>query len=446
MTEDKLATMPVGRLLAQMSLPIMVSFFIQALYNFVDSMFVAQLSEQALTATSLAFPMQQISHAIAVGTGIGMAAVIPKLAAKNEMEQANQAAHSGIVLGAIYSLIFLVLGFFVAKPLYHQLTTDPEIAFLGASYLRIVWMVSFGIFFGQCFEKMLMAAGHSMLSMVAQASGALFNMIVDPLLIFGIGPFPKMGIIGAAVATVMGQILAAILAGILNAHYNRWINLSIEKLRLNVELAKEIIVVGFPSIITIGLNAITSFSVNMILMGYSSTATAVYGIWIKLQSFCYMPLFGMNNALIPILSFNHARKENQRVTRVTKLALRSALVAMVTIGIVLEIIPNHILALFNPSNNLLLIGQRALKICLLSLPFAAVAIIRSASMQALEYSFYTLVVNVLRQFVLLAGLFLTFSLIFHDVNHLWWAVVLTELISAFIAEFLYRKMQREWDR
>ena len=305
-------------------------------------------------------------------------------------------------------------------------------------------MISFGIFFGQCFEKMLMSAGHSMLAMVAQASGALFNIIVDPLLIFGIGPFPQMGIIGAAVATVMGQILSAILAAILNAHYNRWISLSLKRLRFNVKLAKEIIVVGFPSIITIGLNAITSFSINMILMGYSSTATAVYGIWIKLQSFCYMPLFGMNNALIPILSFNHARKENQRVKRATNLALCSGLIAMVAIAVFLEMIPDQILGLFNPSNTLLLLGHRALKICLLSLPFAAVAIIRSASMQAVEHSFYTLIVNVLRQFILLAGLFMLFSILFHDLNTLWWAVVLTELFSALIAESLYRKMQSEF--
>ena len=443
MREDKLGTMPIGKLLASMSLPIMVSFFIQALYNIVDSIFVAHLSQQALTATSLAFPMQQLAHAIGVGTGIGLAAVIPRYAAKNKMEQANQAAHTGIVLSIIYSVIFLVLGVFVAKPLYHALTTDKVIVQLGQMYLTIVWILSFGIFIGQCFEKMLVSAGHSMLAMIAQASGALFNIVVDPLLIFGIGPFPQMGIAGAALATGLGQLLGMGVGMVLNYKNNRWIDLQVGQLHLHKDKAIEIIQVAIPSVITIGLSALTSFCVNLILMGYSLSATAIYGIWIKLQNFCFMPLFGLNNALIPILSFNYAKGLLERVKEAMSLGLKVAFTLMVILLILLELNTEVILGLFNASSYMMSIGKNALNICLYSLPFAALAIIRSASMQALGHSHYTLIVNVLRQFVLLVGFFLVLSHVFHTVHLLWWALPATECCSALVAIVLNRKMIKD---
>lgn len=443
MREDKLGTMPIGELLLSMSLPIMVSFFIQALYNMVDSMFVARLSESALTATSLAFPFQQVAHAIGVGTGIGLAAVIPRYAAKKQLDKANLAAHTGIVLALIYSVFFFLLGLCVTQYVYPLLTGDIQIIQQGQTYLKIVWMVSFGIFIGQIFEKMLMSASHSMMAMIAQASGAIFNIIVDPLLIFGIGPFPEMGIAGAAIATVLGQILSTIVGGVLNYRYNRWIQLSLSQLKLDIHIAKEIIVVAIPSMITIGLSAITSFCVNLILMGYSATATAVYGIWIKLQSFCFMPLFGLNNALIPILSFNHAKERNDRVRHAISLGLKVAFILMVGLMIILEIVPNGFLQLFKPSKTMLEIGNQALRICCLSLPFAAISIIRSASMQALKHSTYTLIINVLRQFVFLVGFFIVLSSLFHNVDMVWFALPLTEILSAIVATVLNKKMNMD---
>lgn len=443
METNTLGVRPIPRLLVSMSLPMMISFFIQALYNIVDSMFVARISEHALTAVSLAFPMQQIANAIAVGIGVGMSALVPRYAGQGDMEKANQTAHTGIFLNICFCVLFLVMGLFLVHPFYEMQTHVKEIIAGGTTYLTIVWCVSLGVFSGQYFEKMLVASGNSLYAMLAQAIGAVFNIVFDPLLIFGVGPFPQMGIAGAAWATVLGQILGAGVALILNIYKNHWIQFHVKEIRFRSDIAKSIFEVGVPSMITIGLHSMTSLCVNMIIMGYSTTATAVYGIWLKLQNFCFMPLFGLNNGMVPILSYNYARKYMDRVEHTSKLAFQFAIVWMFGAAVVLELGPGIILHLFNAGDQMMEIGQTALRICVASLPFGGASLVRSTSMQALDHAQFTLIINILRQFVVIVGSFLLLSILFHQLVLIWFAVPMTECICFGVATFLYQKMKTD---
>lgn len=443
MNENKLGSWPIGKLLMNMSLPMMLSFFIQALYNMVDSMFVAQISENALTAVSLAFPMQQIANAIAVGIGVGMSALIPRYMGQNKRKEANQTAHVGIFLNACFALLFLLMGLFFSRTIYQILTNVNEIVDLGTTYLQIVWIVGVGVFFCQYFEKMLVCSGNSLWAMISQASGALFNLIFDPLLIFGIGPFPQLGIAGAAWATVLGQIFASLIGFLFNKTKNQWIDFHLKEICFRKEIAKNIFSIGFPSMITIGLSSATSFCVNLIIITYSTTATAIYGIWLKLQNFCFMPIFGMNNGMIPILSYNYAQNQKERVRNTSNLAFFTCIGLMSFFMLVLEIFPSLFLNLFNASPSMLLIGIPAVRISVFSLPFAAVSLIRTTSMQALNYARYTLIVNILRQFLIIVPAFYILSFIFKDVFYLWFAIPLTEILCAGISSYFYHRMSKQ---
>ena len=436
--DNKLGTMPCGKLLASMSVPMMISFFIQAMYNIIDSMFVAMISENALTAVSLAFPMQQIVNAVGVGVGTGINALIPRYTGQGNREKASRVANSGIFLNAVFFLFFLILGIVFPGSFYRTQTDVPEIVQGGTTYLTIVLCLSAGMLYGQYFEKMLVASGYARQAMLCQAAGAIFNIVFDPLLIFGLGPFPKMGIAGAAVATVAGQILASVLAMTINLKVNRTVDFSVSKMRPSPECG-EILKTGLPSMITIGLNSASTFFVNQILLVYSTTATALYGIWAKLQNFCYMPVFGMNNGMIPILSFNHGQNKLDRVKETTQLAFRWVLIFTLIEMVVLECLPGSVLRLFSASETMLGMGVPAMRIICISLPLGALSIIASASMQALRHPNYTLILNILRQFVVIVGCFALLNLAFHRLTIVWFAVPVTEAICIIIALFLYRR-------
>ena len=444
---NKLGTMPVGKLLVTMAVPMMLSFFIQALYNIVDSIFVAKISENALTAVSLAFPMQNVMSAIGIGTGVGMSALVPRAMGMNDQKKADSVANTGIFLNLIYVVVFWILGLTVVGPFYRMQTDVTEIVTAGTTYLRIVWLLGLGVFFGVYFEKMLTATGNATLAMISQASGAVFNIIFDPLLIFGIGPFPKLGIAGAALATVMGQILAAIVAAVLNIKKNSGIHLSLPAVfHPSSKAVKEIYQVGVPSMITIGLNSITSFLINQILLTYSTTATAVYGIWLKLQNFCYMPAFGVNNGMVPILAYNYGTNAVDRVKQTVKYALASIMSLMLVLTLVFEAIPRQLLILFSASDNMMGIGLVALRTLVLSLVFGGGCIILSSSMQALNHAGYTLIMNIMRNLALPTVMFYLLSLMFHDLDKVWLAVPAAELLTFCLAVTLYRKMLKHLEQ
>ncbi|HAE16420.1 MAG TPA: MATE family efflux transporter [Erysipelotrichaceae bacterium] len=443
-TENKMGTMPIFQLLMSMAIPMMLSFFIQAMYNIVDSMFVARISENALTAVSLAFPMQQIMNAISIGTGVGISASIPRALARKQNKQADSLANTGIFLCLCYVIVFIILGLTFTRKFYSMQTGVPEIVEGGTAYLTIIWTMCFGMFYGVLFEKMLTSSGSASLAMIAQTCGAVFNIIFDPLLIFGIGPFPEMGISGAALATVMGQIFAAVIAFWFNVKKNQWISFSLEGiLHPSIRAAKEIYAIGFPSMITMGLASMSSFFINQVLLSYSTTATAVYGIWLKLQNFCYMPAFGMNNGMVPILSYNNGTRRYDRVWGTIRYALTIILSLMIVLTIVFEFIPQTLLDLFSASDALRQIGVTAIRTCVISLTMGGVCVILGSAMQALQHARYALVVNVLRGFLMPVASFYLLSVIFRDILKLWIAVPLADGIACAAAILLYRRMKHD---
>ena len=437
-----MAELPVHRVLLKMSLPMMISFFIQAMYNIVDSMFVARISENALTAVSLAFPMQQIVTAIAVGTATGVSAVWARHMGQGQRDSASRAIRTMTFMSLSFTLLFLVLGLFVSGPLYRIQTDVPEIAEMGAVYLMINWCLSCGSIFGKYYERLLVSAGMASLSMAAMASGAVFNLIFDPLLIFGFGPFPRMGIAGAAWATVGGQIFAAMIAVLLNRKYNAAVRDDMLKPAFSSREAAAIFRVGLPSIITMGLSSLTSFMINQILLVYSTTATAVYGIWMKLQNFCYMPSFGLNNGLVPVLSYNYGIGKKERVRQAMKLSVCTIALLMCCLAVLFEIIPGTILTLFSAGDTMRTIGTACLRACVLSLPFGAVSMILSTSMQALDHARYSFVINILRQCVLLIGGFALLSALTHSLQLIWLAVPFTEITVFLLSTMLYSRFRR----
>ncbi len=435
---NKLGTMPIGRLLVSMSIPMMISFFIQALYNMVDSMFVARISEDALTAVSIALPMQQIITAIGVGTGVGVNALTPRYLGQGNPERARRIANTAVFLSAVYTLVFLIIGCTCVRCYYTMQTTVPTIVEAGVDYLTIICMVSVGAFFGQNFEKLLVATGNTLYSMLSQASGAIFNIIFDPLLIFGIGPFPAMGVKGAALATVLGQIFAALVALFFLHRKEKNIRLKISLMRPTLSILKEIYTIGIPSIITVGLTSAMSFCINQILLAFSTTATAVFGIWLKLQNFAFMPVFGLNNGTVPMISYNYGTGNLDRVNKTVKLAMVVALGLETLLLVVFELIPAPLLMLFSASEHMMRIGKIALRICCVSLPFGAAAVILSSSFQSLGRSRYTLAVNLCRQLFFIVPIAYIMSLT-GRLELVWTAAPLAELLSMFLAIFLWKK-------
>ncbi len=436
-----MAELPVHEVLLRMSLPMMVSFFIQAMYNIVDSMFVARISENALTAVSLAFPMQQIVTAIAVGTSTGVSAVWSRYMGMGEKEKASSAIRTMTFMCLVFTVLFILLGVFASTPLFRLQTGEEEITRMGAVYLTINWAFSCGSIFSKYYERLLVSAGRASLSMLAMLSGAVFNLVFDPLLIFGVGPFPALGIAGAAWATVGGQIFSAFAAVFLNWKYNEPVKRDMLVPVFRASAAKDILRVGLPSMITMGLSSLTSFFINQILLVYSSTATAVYGIWMKLQNFCFMPVFGLNNGMVPILSFNYGIRRTDRVKRAMQLGLGGCAALMCLLAAVFDIIPGTILTLFSAGEQMREIGMACLRACVFSLPFGALSMILSTSMQALDHSRYAMVINLMRQCALLIGSFFLLSALTHSQMTVWLAVPLTEIITFAAALLLARRFR-----
>ncbi len=443
---SKLETIPMAKLLMTMSAPMMLSFFIQALYNMVDSIFVARISENALTAVSLAMPMQNVITAVGVGLGVGLSALLPRAMGAGDGKHADRLMNTDLFLGIVVWAVLFFLGLFAAAPYFALQTDVAEIAVDGTIYLRICWMASIGALCGQVLEKALVASGHAFSAMSSQAAGAVFNIVFDPLLIFGIGIFPRMGIAGAAAATVLGQILGAAVALGFNLKYNRQIHIGRHLFRPDWKAAGQIFSVGFPSMITIGLSAAMSFLVNQVLLAYSTTAAAVYGIWLKLQNFCFMPAFGMNNGLVPILSYNYARKNRERVRTAMRMSFTFIAILMAVLTLLFEFIPDQLLTLFSASENMLAIGRIAIRICVLSLFFGGINVVGATAMQAMDHPGYTLVINLCRQFILIVMLFYALSAIFHQLNLLWTAIPIGEAVTLAIMAVLFRKTMRTLDR
>lgn len=427
--ENKMGVMPVNKLLISMSLPMIISMLVQALYNVVDSIFVAKLSEDALTAVSLAFPMQNLMIAVAGGLGVGINALLSRSLGQKNTTAANKAAVNGIFLEAIGYIIFLILGLTVVRFFYNAQDAPENITQMGVEYLSIVLIFSFGIFGQFTFERLLQSTGKTIYSMFTQLTGAIINIILDPILIFGLFGVPKMGIAGAAIATVIGQVIAAIFAFILNMKKNEEITIEISKIfKPDMKIIKTILSVGIPSMIMQAIGSVMTFGMNKILIVFSSTAVAVFGVYFKLQSFVFMPIFGLNNGMVPIVSYNYGAEKKDRLLKTIRLSICYAVGIMLIGLVIIQLFPDKMLLLFNASEHMLSIGIPALRTISLSFIFAGASVILSSTFQSLGNGLLSMFISVARQLVVLLPVSYLLAKS-GSVNLVWWAFPIAEIVA-----------------
>ena len=432
--ENKMGVMPVNKLLLSMSLPIMISMLVQALYNIVDSIFVAKISENALTAVSLAFPIQSLMIATATGTGVGVNAILSKSLGEKNFEKANRTAVNGVFLAVMSYILFVIIGLTVTMPFYRSQTSDAEILAYGKQYLTIVCVASIGLFAQIIFERLLQSTGKSIYTMITQGTGAIINIILDPILIFGLLGFPAMGVTGAAVATVAGQIVGGIMGVVINEKVNHEIKLIWKGFRPSLQMIGAIYRVGVPSIIMQAIGSLMTYGMNLILISFTSTATAVFGVYFKLQSFIFMPIFGLNNGMIPIVAYNYGAGKKERLIKTVKLSVAYAMAVMVIGFLIFQTLPQVLLQWFNASDRMMEIGVPALRIISISFLLAGFCIICGSVFQALGNGVYSMVVSIARQLVVLLPVAFLLSKL-GNVNYVWWAFPIAELMSLALSTF-----------
>ena len=438
--------MPVKKLIINMSLPMMASMLVQALYNIVDSAFVSFYdSRYALAAVTLAFPMQNLMFSLIAGTGVGVNALLSQSLGEKEYERSDKTANMAILLTFLTYLAACALGFLIADKFIASQTSTPEVREYGATYLRICMTLSIGMYFQVMLERLLQSTGRTFHSMISQMTGAIVNIIFDPIMIFGLLGFPRMGVAGAAYATVLGQCVAACIGLYLNLTKNTDIHLSIRSvLAPNRWIIGRIYYVGVPSIFMIAIGGVMTYSINLILGGFKAiadTAQAVFGAYFKLQSFIFMPVFGLNNGLIPILAYNYGARNRSRIREALNFSIRLAIMIMIVGTFVFELFPAQLLGLFNASDEMLRLGVPALRIIGVHFPLAGAAISLGSVFQAFSKSIYSLITSVMRQLVVLIPAAFLLSRAF-GVTGVWFAFPLAEIMSLIVTTFFFRKIQK----
>lgn len=439
--ENKMGVMPIPKLLITMSLPMIISMLVQALYNIVDSMFVAKLNEEALTAVSLAFPIQNLMIAVAAGTGVGINALLSRNLGERRFDDANLAAKNGLFLGFISSVVFAIVGGASAGFFFRVQTDNPLIVTYGTQYMQIVTILSIGIFMQIMTERLLQATGKTFYTMITQGLGAVINIILDPILIFGLFGFPRLEVAGAAWATVIGQIIAFLLGVYYNVAKNKELNLNMKGFRPNGKIIADIYKVGVPSIIMQSIGSVMTFGMNKILLMFSSTAAAVFGIYFKLQSFIFMPIFGLNNGMIPIIAYNYGARQKKRIMQTIRLSVAIAMGIMAVGLAVFQLKTASMLNIFDASEHMLEIGIPALRIISLSFIFAGFCIIVGSVFQALGNGVYSLIISVARQLLVILPVAYAFASLF-GLHMVWWAIPIAELVSLTLSALLLRRIYR----
>ena len=442
--ENKMGTMPIAPLLASMAVPMMISMLVQALYNIVDSVFVARLSQDALNAVSLAFPLQNLMIAVGGGTGVGMNALLSRSLGEKKQDVADKAANTGIFLTLCSGVIFGVCGLLFSRAFFLAQTDIAPIVDYGTSYATICLGLSIGIFSQFCFERLLQSTGRTLYSMITQLIGAVINIILDPILIFGLFGFPRMEVAGAAAATVIGQITAAVIGLIINLKFNKEIHIRLREIRLNPAIAREIYHIGLPSIIMQSIGSVMTFGMNKILISFTDTATAVFGAYFKLQSFIFMPVFGLNNGMVPIISYNYGAARPDRVKHTFRLTAAVATVIMIIGWAAFNLIPGVLLSFFSPSAEMLSMGIAALRIISYSFLLAGFDIIAGSVCQAIGNPVHTLIISVCRQLLVL----LPVAWLLAQTGRLdlvWFAYPISEVISLILSIFFLRRTFRAAD-
>lgn len=440
-SENKMGSMPINKLIITVSLPMMISMLVQALYNIVDSIFVAKLSEDALTSVSLAYSMQQLMIAVSTGTGVGINALLSKHLGMKDEDGANRVASCGVVLAFFSYILFLFVGIFGSRGFMLMQNTDPEIVKGGVTYLRIVLIGSFGLFAQILMERLVQSTGKTMIAMITQTLGAVVNIIFDPILIFGLFGFPKLGIAGAAIATVAGQITAAVLGIILNQLYNKEIKLDLIKYRPDFDTIFKIYAIGLPSIIMQSISSLMVVIMNKILFIFSSTAQAVFGVYFKLQSFIFMPLFGLNNGVVPIIAYNYGAQKRKRLKKTVVVGCIYAVAIMLIGTVVMELFPRELLSMFEASEEMITIGVPALRIISLSFMFAGFCVTVGSVFQALGNGMYSMTVSVARQLCVLLPVAYLMSLT-GSLDMVWLSFPIAEIVSVLLSLYFYKRIDK----
>ncbi len=441
--ENKMGYMPIPGLLISISLPMMASMLVLSLYNIIDSIFVGMVSENALAAVSLAFPMQMLIIAVGTGTGVGINAVLSRSLGERNFARADKAAMNGILLALFSAAVFIVIGLTCVEPFFLSQTgsADPEIYTYGVQYLTTILVFSVPIFIQTVFERLLQSTGKTFYTMITQATGAIINIILDPFFIFGIGFFPRLEVLGAAIATVCGQVIAASLAIFFNLRFNTELTLRLKDLKPDWPMIGTIYKVGFPSIIMAAVGSVMNYGMNLILMGFSSTAAVVFGVYFKLQSFVFMPIFGLNSGVVPIVAYNYGAGKRWRINATIKLAILVAECIMAVGVIVFMTVPETLLSMFSASDQMIAMGVPALRIISLNFLIAGICIIIGSVFQGLGNGVYSLIVSVMRQLVvLLPAAFLLAR--FFGLSALWWAFPISELMSLAASLFFFFRIKK----
>ncbi len=449
--ENKMGVMPIGKLLINMAVPMILSMLVQALYNVIDSIYISRYSQDAVTALGLAFPVQNVQIGFAVGIGVGVNSMLSKSLGEGNQHKANLVAGNGIFLALVATAIFIVFGIFGTKFYYTMQTANETILHNGIQYTSICCTFTLGIYFEVLFERMLQATGRTFHTMITQGVGAILNIVLDPIFIFGVPALhiPAMGAAGAAIATVIGQWGAAMLALIFNLKFNPDVQLHFKNILPQKDIIKPVLSIGVPSMIMNSVSSVMNFSINQILMGFEqvtvglgNTATAVFSIYYKLQSFFFMPLFGLNNATISVVAFNYGARNPKRITKTLKLAVCGAMIFMVSGLLAFELIPDVLLSIFALDDTFMAIGRNALRIIAIHFPIAAVCIALGASFQALGNGIYSTITSLCRQMVALlpAAYLLSLS---GDVNAVWWAFPIAELMSLLVTTICFTRIYRK---
>ena len=440
---DRMGTEPIHGLMIKMSIPLMVSMFVQALYNVVDSFFVAKISEDALTAVTLCFPFQMLNMAFGIGTAVGMSALLSRYLGARAYDKADKVAHNGFILVVINYVLFFLIGCF-AKPIISLIgakSGNAEIIEMGTVYLQITQWLSIMPMTQCMFERLLQGTGKTNYILYVQATGAIINCIMDPILIFGLVGFPALGVKGAAMATVFGQTVACIIGFLLNKYKNKEIKLSIKKVKPHLQTMKDIYRIGIPSIVLQAVGSVMNFCLNQILIAFSSTAVATFGVYFKLQSFVFMPIFGMNNGTVPIIAYNYGARKKDRLEQAMKLAVRYGIGVMAIGTLVFWLFPHQLMSIFSPSPEMEAMGVVALHIMSLNFPFAGFCIMRGSTFQALGKSVYSMNISLVRQLGVIIPAAYIFAKI-GGVNMVWWAFPMAELAGTTMSIIYSKRIRR----
>ena len=439
--ENKMGVLPVGGLLFKMAIPMIISMLVQALYNIVDSIFVSQISEDALTAVSLAFPLQTLMLAFGLGSSLGVNTLISRSLGAKDTVSAKKAANCGIFLAFCNYIFFALVGLFLSRPFFAAQTDSYAIIDMGVSYATVCLVGSFGLFQQLAFEKILQSTAKTSLSMITQLVGAVVNIILDPVFIFGWLGLPAMGVTGAALATVLGQLVGAVCGLVFCIRYNREVPLSFREIKFNKVIIKEIYRVGLPSIVMQSIGSVMTFGMNTILMGLTSTASAVFGAYFKLQSFVFMPTFGLNNAMVPIISYNYGARRADRVTQAIRITVKAAIAVMLVGLAVFELFPVLLLSMFSASENMMKIGVVALRIIASHFLLAGFNIVVGSVFQAIGNPLHSMIVSVCRQLLVLLPVAFLLSLS-GKINAVWLAFPIAEIASFVLSLFFFIKTMK----